>query len=460
MASHIQDNFKLEMTLPDVERQLFDSIADMVLFSQEEMNLPEIYECNVRDTGDRYRYNVNNDVDPILGKWRLVEGIGGTSIEDWTANKDYSEKDLVIYNKILYRCITSPQADNTIFNVNEWEIIGSGDLRTKTIESASFTLIDGNYEYEFDNPFKSKNIICSLQKTDGSIILNTITVTNDKIKIKLNSAETILINMVGASLNNQQEIYFTTTSPVTNKIGEFDLGEEITEADKMTLNEALNRILHLNNDPTATLEVTKLEKLMEIGQSVQNPKLRLVFTNLGNGTITNIQFLKNDVEIDNQSFVVGTTEYTYDDVNTIATDTTYKAVITYNFGKGDKTLVKTFTSKFVRKSFYGTTDQDTFDLTSDNIRSLSGGLLGVKKGDKININITQGSKEVIFAYPSDLGDIADVIYVEGMNSSIKGVFTKQVINVNDYNGSPASYNVYIYKPDLVYTQDVTYIVTI
>ena len=255
-------------------------------------------------------------------------------------------------------------------------------------------------------------------------------------------------------------VYFTTTSPVTNKIGQFGLGEEITEADKMTLNEALNRILHLNNDPTATLEVTKLSNLMEVGQSVQNPKLRLVFTNLGNGTITNIQFLKNGVEINNQPFIVGTTEYTYDDVNTIATDTTYKAVITYNFGKGDKTLIKTFTSKFVRKSFYGTTDQDTFDLTSDNIRSLSGGLLGVKKGDKININITQGSKEVIFAYPSDLGDVTDVIFVEGMNSSVKDVFTQQVISVGDYGGTISNYNVYTYKPINAYTKNYTYVVTI
>ncbi len=458
MSISIIDNYDLKGKKPDFERQLFDTVADMVAF--DERYLPEIYECNVRDTGDRYRYNVNNDVDPILGKWRLVEGIGGTSIEDWIANKDYSEKDLVIYNKILYRCITSPQADNTIFNVNEWEVIGSGDLKTKTIESTSFTLVDGSYEYEFDNPFKSKNIICSLQKTDGSILLNTIIVTKDKIKIKLTSAETVLINMVGASLNNQQEIYFTTTSPVTNKIGEFDLGEEITEADKITLNEALNRMLHLNNDPIATLEVTKLSNLMEVGQSVQNPKVRLVFTDLGNGTITNIQFLKNGVEINNQSFTIGTTEYTYDDVNTITNDTTYKAVITYNFGKGDKTLVKTFTSKFVRKSFYGTTDQDTFDLTSDNIRSLSGSKLGVKKGDKININITQGSKEVIFAYPSDLGDVTDVIFVEGMNSSVKDVFTQQVISVGDYGGTISNYNVYTYKPINAYTKNYTYVVTI
>lgn len=258
-----------------------------------------------------------------------------------------------------------------------------------------------------------------------------------------------------------EEVYFTTTSPVTNKVGEFDLAEEITEADKMTLNEAINRILHLNVDPEATLEVTKMTTLMEIGQSVQNPQLRLVFTSLGNATVTNIQFLKNDVEINNQTFVDGTTEYKYDDINTVSSNVVYKAVITYNFGKGDKTLIKTFRTDFVRKTFYGTTNQDTFDLTSDNIRSLSGSKLGVKKGDKININITQGSTEVILAYPSILGDVTSIKYVEAFNTEVSDVFVKNTVSVQDVNGTnPTVYNVYVYRPDLVFTQDVNYSVEI
>ena len=261
--------------------------------------------------------------------------------------------------------------------------------------------------------------------------------------------------------SGSSETYFTTTSPVTNKVGEFDLAEEITEADKMTLNEAINRILHLNVDPEATLEVTKMTALMEIGQSVQNPQLRLVFTSLGNATITNVQFLKNDVEINNQTFVDGTTEYKYDDINTVSSNVVYKAVITYNFGKGDKTLIKTFRTDFVRKTFYGTTDQDTFDLTSDNIHALSGGVLGVTKGDKFNINIPTGSKEVIIAYPSVLGDVTSIKYVEAMNTEVSDVFVKNTVSVQDYSGSnPTIYNVYVYKPDLEFTQDVNYSVEI
>lgn len=286
--------------------------------------------------------------------------------------------------------------------------------------------------------------------------------TNKKYKfLSSNSIDVNLGKWRVVEGSGSTEVYFTTTSPVTNKIGEFDLAEEITEADKMTLNEAINRILHLNVDPEATLEVTKMTALMEIGQSVQNPQLRLVFTSLGNATVTNIQFLKNDVEINNQTFVDGTTEYKYDDINTISSNVVYKAVITYNFGKGDKTLIKTFRTDFVRKTFYGTTNQDTFDLTSDNIRALSGGLLGVKKGDKFNLNITQGSTEVILAYPSVLGDVTSIKYVEAMNTEVSDVFVKNTVSVQDYNGANSTiYNVYVYKPDLIFTQDVNYSVEI
>lgn len=286
--------------------------------------------------------------------------------------------------------------------------------------------------------------------------------TNKKYKfLSSNSIDTNLGKWRIVEGSGSTEVYFTTTSPVTNKVGEFDLAEEITEADKITLNEAINRILHLNVDPEATLEVTKMTALMEIGQSVQNPQLRLVFTSLGNATITNIQFLKNDVEINNQTFVDGTTEYKYDDINTVSSNVVYKAVITYNFGKGDKTLIKTFRTDFVRKTFYGTTDQDTFDLTSDNIRALSGSKLGVKKGDKFNLNISAGSKEVIIAYPSVLGDVTSIKYVEAMNTEVSDVFVKNTVSVQDYSGSnPTIYNVYVYKPDLIFTQDVNYSVEI
>lgn len=75
MAISLLDNLNIRKKRPNVERDLFDTIADMVAYSEN--YLPEVFECNVKSTGERYRYNVNNEVLEGLGKWRLV--LGGES---------------------------------------------------------------------------------------------------------------------------------------------------------------------------------------------------------------------------------------------------------------------------------------------------------------------------------------------------------------------------------------------
>ena len=74
MGISIIDNFNYRAGKPNFERDLFENIEEMVAFRED--YLPPVFECNLK-SGDRYRYNVNNEVDPILGKWRLVTGSGG-----------------------------------------------------------------------------------------------------------------------------------------------------------------------------------------------------------------------------------------------------------------------------------------------------------------------------------------------------------------------------------------------
>ena len=74
MGISIIDNFNYRAGKPNFERDLFEDVAEMVAFRED--YLPPVFECNLK-SGDRYRYNVNNEVDPILGKWRLVAGSGG-----------------------------------------------------------------------------------------------------------------------------------------------------------------------------------------------------------------------------------------------------------------------------------------------------------------------------------------------------------------------------------------------
>ena len=99
-------------------------------------------------------------------------------------------------------------------------------------------------------------------------------------------------------------------------------------------------------------------------------------------------------------------------------------------------------------------------LNSDNIRTLSGSKLGIKKGDKFNININAGDVQVIIAYPKEIGDINSIKYIEGMNAEIKDTFSQQIIQVKDLGTTLTDYNVYVYKPINPYSRNATYVATI
>ena len=135
------------------------------------------------------------------GKRLLTTDDITNSIEDWVSGTDYTVGTLVIYNDKLYQCKIVP-VDNTIFDKTEWQLVGtSGTIYTKTIDSTAFTLIDGVYEYEFTNPYNNKNIIASLQKEDGTLLLDTLIISDNTIKVKLNVAETVIVNIAGYELN-------------------------------------------------------------------------------------------------------------------------------------------------------------------------------------------------------------------------------------------------------------------
>lgn len=81
MSISLLDNLSIRKKSPNVDRDLFNTIADMVAYSEN--YLPDVFECNVVEDGNRYRYNRGNTIDPTLGKWRLVEAGGAQSLIDY-----------------------------------------------------------------------------------------------------------------------------------------------------------------------------------------------------------------------------------------------------------------------------------------------------------------------------------------------------------------------------------------
>jgi hypothetical protein len=91
MGISIIDNFDYRAGKPNFTRDLFENIEEMVSFS--EMYLPDVFEANVK-SGDRYRFNRNNEVDPILGKWRLVSAGSSGPVSGYTKDEINAKMNL------------------------------------------------------------------------------------------------------------------------------------------------------------------------------------------------------------------------------------------------------------------------------------------------------------------------------------------------------------------------------
>ena len=79
----IIDNYDLRASKPDFQRQLFNTIEEMVAYPEH--YLPDVYECNVVENSCRYRFSRSNSDDTVSGlkKWRLVDNSGTASLIDY-----------------------------------------------------------------------------------------------------------------------------------------------------------------------------------------------------------------------------------------------------------------------------------------------------------------------------------------------------------------------------------------
>lgn len=90
MAISLLDNIAIKKKSPNVERDLFATIADMAAYNEN--YLPDVFECNVVEDGNRYRYNRTNIVDETLGRWRIVEsGASSTDLIDYYKKTEVDE---------------------------------------------------------------------------------------------------------------------------------------------------------------------------------------------------------------------------------------------------------------------------------------------------------------------------------------------------------------------------------
>lgn len=210
--------------------------------------------------------------------------------------------------------------------------------------------------------------------------------------------------------------------------------------------------------------------------TVVEVSLKSAFTQNDAGAIQSHNILKNDVvEIEGgainllESAIDGFT--LGDETITFKSEASYAASSIKNDNLGNpspenaiaagtkKSLGISFTGQ--RKYFYGTGVGEVMELNSDNIRGLAYSELNPTVGTEFSIPVEIGQQYVIFAYPSSLKDVSQVMYVETNDTGMAPSFNKTLVNVEGANGFDAKeYKVYTYKMAIPAPAPMTFKVTI
>jgi hypothetical protein len=72
MAVSMLDNFNIRKSSPNVERDMFQTIADMKDYNEN--YLPQVFIATCVEDGCIYIFNKGNSVNDTTGKWRKLEG--------------------------------------------------------------------------------------------------------------------------------------------------------------------------------------------------------------------------------------------------------------------------------------------------------------------------------------------------------------------------------------------------
>ena len=145
MAISLIDNLKIQNKKQNVERDSFVSIADMVAYSPN--YLPNLFHTMCEETGKMYVYNVNNDDDSVLGKWREYGSGVGT---DETVKLTSTSTDAKYLNELI---------DNSTIEVdvnNDCLVVKKIDGQTATVAEINFlTGVTANVQEQINNLGKS-----------------------------------------------------------------------------------------------------------------------------------------------------------------------------------------------------------------------------------------------------------------------------------------------------------------
>lgn len=251
-------------------------------------------------------------------------------------------------------------------------------------------------------------------------------------KIKLKQLDQEIIDLLGGGGSLIRDIISNVTVGAANAGTKFPKNQTLTEfAEAILLKEIV---------PTISTTFSN-SGVKEIGTVVNGSTITLKITNQPSSSITinKIEFFADSTLLDTQTYIDGTKTYQYNYNKSISTNTTLKAVLTYN---GNKTLTNTGTFKFVYGSFYGPTKAVFIDSAVAN------GLIAsftktIKESKALTwSNITVNDERFCYLYPASMGTLASIKDGNGFDQT-NGYTRYQVDITYPTNSDTVSYYVYL-----------------
>jgi hypothetical protein len=213
----------------------------------------------------------------------------------------------------------------------------------------------------------------------------------------------------------------------------------------------------------------------EVGTNI-SVALKSSFTQNEAGALTAHDILKNDVVVF-EGDATNPLEHTVDsfalgeETVTFKSQASYEAGVVKNDNLGNPSPDNAIAAGSIKSSgisftgqrayFYGTGVGELPELNSANIRALNNKKLNAKANTVFEIPVAIGQQYVIFAYPSTLREVNQVMYVETNDTGMAPNFDHTLVEVEGANGfTAAEYRVYTYRMGVPAAASMTFKVTI
>lgn len=262
-------------------------------------------------------------------------------------------------------------------------------------------------------------------KVDAQGTISAQTATGESLGVVQPDGETITIDDGVISVVSGASLSANVTANVA--VGGINSGQTLAEG--TTFTQFAQKLLIKETAPTVSFSASG-SGVKEVGTSV-TPTLTLSISDLGTGTPVSIAFYSGSTLLDTQTYVEGTSSYSYTMESAITDTTTVKGVLTYT--KSDATsatIEKSASYTFVMASYYGAVTTAPTDKAGIIALTKS-----VKNTKSLTTTFTLSNQRSCYCYPASFGNLSSI--VDGNGFQYITSYTKTNVTVDE-----VSYNVY------------------